>query len=114
MRIYSTGVMLIVVVLLMFMPVPMVMSVMLMVRFVDAPCHPNRGRNNQRATEQLKIGLACQDVTVLPKIKPHQSQCPYHCSMGDGSGKPQEYGLCNGSPNSDDESGHHRFRVSGL
>ena len=90
-----------------------VVSVMMvMVRFSDAPCHPNRSRNNQGAAEQLKIRLTCQHIRVLSKVQPKQSHGPHYGGMGDGSGKPQEYRLRHRSPHSNDECGHHGFGVA--
>ena len=79
-----------------------------------APDHPQRDAENERARDDLEIGLAGLGAPARSEIEPRERDQPDDRGMRNRRCDSEHHGLRHGSANRDDEGRHHGLGVAGL
>lgn len=78
-----------------------------------SPQHPEGQTDDDDGGDKLEVGLKLFRSNALPQIHSAERDCPYNSGMRQCRRKPKHDGLSHGSPDGNDECGHHRLGMAG-
>jgi hypothetical protein len=80
----------------------------------NPPEHPPGHRHDDDSGGEREVRLRLLNFEPVRVAQPNERQRPDDDGVRDGRGEAEERGLPDGSPDGDDECGHHRLAVAWL